>query len=389
MNRHFQHSWVRRGRATRTVLLSAAVALLGPSELVGRIQVDRTLDPPDGTCEIALHEDLELKGGAEELGGVAHPSFVVTDGRGRHYLSSTFAQATIQVFDSTGRYLTRFGRSGEGPREFLGIGNLLVGSGDTLHVFDVRARTYSVVSPEYDIVRRSRIQAQVFRGRALELEPGTLVLNADIRSPERFGYPLHLLSGDTLGATIGPDELGGSRPRPEPYAMNRALAKASDSTFFASRSRDYVFERWTTAGRRLQRLRGAPSWFEKEDPNTVRGRFNPSLTDLTVDREGHLWVLARVRSDDFDELAVERGRFRGTTGQIPIVESRTGETYDLQVSVLEVIDPDRGRVLASVRHPSVLQGFVGPDRVWTYEADDQGGRVILWRTELRCRDGSL
>ncbi|MFW5905110.1 MAG: hypothetical protein ACOCUZ_02725, partial [bacterium] len=121
------------GRATLTVLFNATLAFFGPSGLPGQVQVARTLDPPDGTCEVVLHEDLELRRGAEELGGVAHPSFVVTDGRGRHYLSSTFAPATIQVFDSTGRYLTRFGRSGEGPREFLAIGNLLVGSGDTLH----------------------------------------------------------------------------------------------------------------------------------------------------------------------------------------------------------------------------------------------------------------
>lgn len=50
--------------------------------------------------------------------------------------------------------------------------------------------------------------------------------------------------------------------------------------------------------------------------------------------------------------------------------------------VIEVLDPERGEVLATLRQSATFRGFIGTDRAWSYEEDASGGRITIWRIGL-------
>jgi hypothetical protein len=52
-------------------------------------------------------------------------------------------------------------------------------------------------------------------------------------------------------------------------------------------------------------------------------------------------------------------------------------------TTLEIIDPDKGRLIASQRIPQALLGFLGPDEVFGVEEDESGVmRATIWRVRL-------
>ncbi len=377
MLRGVYHEWTlgSGGRSMRAlpVLLAAFLVMFPACELPG---------PAESGWRIELIRELELAGGDASVGGMSRPNDLAVDSRGRYYTASGYAPATLQVLDSAGRLLTTFGRRGRGPSEFLSASTFLVGDGDTLHVFDARAGTYARVSLAYEPLRRTTIGAQVLRNRVVQLAPDRFVFSANVPTPERLGYTLHFLEDGAPGASLGERAPLQDDGRPEPFSTARVLASDGANGFLAAHVADYVIERWSVEGEMLDRLAVDAPWFVKEDRSTPRGRFNPMIRAMWVDQESRIWVLASVRSEAFDDLAKVVGRMPGTQGDIPIVQSRTGDEGDLERYVLEVIDPVTGQSMATAGVPASPQGFLPDGRIWTSRNDDTGGTIEIWQARL-------
>lgn len=345
----------------------------------------RPSDPESGgdVWVIELAREHELRDGHEAAGGLSLPNDLAVDSRHRYYTASGYAPGTIQVLDVAGQPVRTLGGEGQGPGEFQSASALLVGEGDTLHVFDARAGTHTVFSPEYEVLGRATVQAGVRRNRIAELGSDRFVLSADIFTPDRIGRPMHLLEEGALGPSLGDPAPLQPDGRPEPFTTARVLAPHPDGGFVSAHVWDYVIERWSSDGERLSRLAVQAPWFHKEDRSTPRGRFNPAIRAVWVDGEGRPWVLGSVRSEAFDELAEVVGHMPGVQGDIPIVQSTTGVQEDLERYVLEVIDPDTGRPLATAGVPVPPLGFLPDGRIWTSEEDASGGSIGIWRAHLR------
>ncbi len=83
---------------------------------------------------------LERKISGDQL-GIGYVGAVTADARGRIYaLETTPGQRSIFVFDSTGKSVTRLGRSGQGPGEFQSPNHTLAWMGDTLVAIDYSAQ---------------------------------------------------------------------------------------------------------------------------------------------------------------------------------------------------------------------------------------------------------
>ncbi|MCY4158784.1 MAG: 6-bladed beta-propeller [Bacteroidetes bacterium] len=81
---------------------------------------------------------------------------VSVDSKGRVYVSD-WDHSSIYVFSEEGELITEIGRRGEGPGEFIRIGELFVGQGDSLFVHDRQNNIVSLFTPiDYKFVRRVR-----------------------------------------------------------------------------------------------------------------------------------------------------------------------------------------------------------------------------------------
>lgn len=126
------------GLRSRDLALIIAVAVL--SAIVGCV---REVDggPPG---EVLHLQGTAIGSSPENLDFVLVHDLVV-DSQGQVYVIGHAEQVT--VLDSRGRAIRTIGRQGEGPGEFLGIGSIDLGPGDTLLVYDVQLNRLTAYGP--------------------------------------------------------------------------------------------------------------------------------------------------------------------------------------------------------------------------------------------------
>ena len=145
------------------------------------------LDCP--SCVVTLDTVLTLGGldgpGLEVIGSATR---VAVDRLGR-ILVSIYRFPEVSVFDSAGTFLRTFGRSGEGPGEYLATSHVNVGPGH-FHVFDWRGRT--VLDYDFEVVRVDRFAAE--RAESHVLESGDVAFPGIVPTPASAGHPIHVLT---------------------------------------------------------------------------------------------------------------------------------------------------------------------------------------------------
>lgn len=378
---------LRRVAVTLVPCLAALwVLVVRPDLAQGQAELVTLVPSPTcSECRIVMTPEIEFSGGGEEFGGVSYPRVLERDSRGRFYLSSDYGAATLQVREPDGSFLGSIGGAGDGPEEFRHVTALVIGEGDTLRVFDMNAGTYSVISPQHEFVRRTRVVAPV--SDAIEVEPNHLIIAANFRSPTRYGYALHHVRRGELAGSIGSDETIDSRGRLGRHAATRSLATAGAGQFFAVHWPRYVVDLFSTKGQHLKRFTRDAEWFEVEDETTLRGRMNPLIFDAAVSPDGVLWLLASVRSPRFDEIVEHAGdQPAAGGGTLAMIVSNTGNMDDLNASVIEAVEPVSGTVLATLEFPRLLGGMLGPDLVYEYQLDGAGReKIVVWRLSVAGR----
>ncbi|MGH7470235.1 MAG: hypothetical protein ACRENP_20015 [Longimicrobiales bacterium] len=117
-------------------------------------------------------------------------------------------------------------------------------------------------------------------------------------------------------------------------------------------------------------------WFAPwERPNGIAREIRPQpmLVDLAQRAQERLSVLLRVADQNWKPLP-PAGRIGSMT-----VTSDTQKTL-LYDSIVEVLDTDSGRVVASQRFSQNFLGFLEHDVLYSYDEDHEGNpRYIVWR----------
>ncbi|HSA55014.1 MAG TPA: hypothetical protein VLE53_04885 [Gemmatimonadaceae bacterium] len=248
----------------------------------------------------------------------------------------------------------------------------MFGPGDSLWVFEPSRRRLTVLTPSLELARTSPLPVPT--AAAIGYNDGSMILQGSIPTRERIGLPLHKVSVDgqlrrSFGAVIPvvrPDNR---------FLESRRLTSSDEGQLWSARVSEYVLELWDTSGVHIQTLEVDTPWFKPWKPRSDGSRAGPMIIDIQQDPHGLVWVLisvadpnARVASDD---------RARAATGSQS--EDRSWE-FD---SIVEVVDPKRGLVLASLRFDQHLRGFACPGIVHGYHEDKEGFPSIrIWSVAM-------
>jgi len=351
-------------------LIAVSMPLLG--------QRDQVRVPDRATCErctivTSLRVTLSQAGSAPQI--YNHPYSVVVDSRG-YIIVARGPDGPPLAYDSLGWFVRVIGGVGDGPGEFRSAGTLLIGEGDTLYVVDSRTARISVFTPAWRFVRSAPVP---HAAATAALTDGGLVVQAEVHDAARFGDPFHTF--DRVGnyrRSFGGDGRPVIPGRTPP--STRWLAPARGDGFWsAAVLGEYVVERWTADGIQLHSLLREPVWFPRAPPPyglTPDRSPSPQVLSLVEDGAGRVWTLLRV-ADQRWRSAVTWNRNRGgEAAMVPIIEDRD-RAFD---TVVEVIDPRNGSLIASHRFDQAWGRFVGPGRIYRFSVNDAGESVVELHT---------
>ncbi len=312
-------------------------------------------------------------GSASGSGPIGHPATVALDSRGRFYVASARQDGRILVFDRSGRFLESIGRKGSRPGEFEGIVHLQVSRGDTLHVFEAGNQRHTVLSPSRRLVRTSRVPGRVYG--ALVEGNGSVLVQSPVPTPARVGLPVHLIGkdGEILRSFAGGR---GAYDRENPDHHFRPLARAGRDHLWLAHLNRYEVELWDVEGRLLRTLVRDAAWFRPWDRPAPGAPFaarpKPAIVSIREDPQGRLWIVASVADTNWKKGRVGHG------GGRPVEEMT--RRFD---TVVEVIDPETGHLLASARDPGIPPTFITADLVFRpVESRDGGARIEVWQVRL-------
>lgn len=122
------------------------------------------------------------------------------------------------------------------------------------------------------------------------------------------------------------------------------------------------------------RVRRDPSWYQSDGVLGKFSRSRPAATrirDIHEDEDGLLWVLVMVPDERWAESLV-------SSPEGDRIVDRNA-SYD---TVVEVLDPGRGLLLASTRYDQYLTQFLEDGRVASYleeGSDDAPAQILIWR----------
>lgn len=335
------------------------------------------------TCSIVLTPGPRL-GDMDGPGAmVAEPSTLATDTQGRYYLTQFAPGQPPLVFDHTGQFLQTLGGVGQGPGEFNLVRYVAVGDADTVYVTDAKSGRLSLFSPDL-VFRRSATDANVARALTFAvLRNGKIVAATDVSSRDRIGYPLHLYGSDlTFITSFGADTP--SFDPGHPLLSRRRLARSRDGGVWAARATEYVIDRFDAEGKRSLRVVRDEPWFrphlganliEEQEPK-------PRIMGIAEDSLGRLWVLLVTKGAEWKRSIgyTLPSRLGGGRSPIPVITDEDGY-YD---TVLEVIDPGRGQLVATHRMPQAVLFLVGAQHVATRRETQSGEYYMqLWAMSLR------
>jgi hypothetical protein len=261
-----------------------------------------------------------------------------------------------------------------------------MGHGDTLYALEP-ARG-AVFDPDHRYVRSLAMGRSFMTQYALPADSGRILVNAALTRPESVGLPLHILAtngaveysfGATPGEVIRPDK---------PIDVVRWLTPGPTAqTVWAVPVNRYEISLWDVSnGRRLSVLIGELPWRPSNDTTPARpyyeSRPRGAIAALGRDSLGLLYVYSHVSDPQWSpDLRLKNQEL------IDLFNRRDrSRFYD---TVIDVIDPQTGSLVTTIRHPEALNGWAAStDGMYVFSRwEDEVGmiRLDVWRVRLKIR----
>lgn len=320
-------------------------------------------DPACPTCRIMLEPVATL--GRSGDPALSRLTRVAVDSRGRFYAAPTYNRGEIAMYDAGGRFVRRFGRAGRGPGEFgAHIHMLQVGPGDSIHVFE--GPRHTVLAPAL---------ASFVSARLLPLQPdelaflggGRMVAHQMLIGRGGVGPLLHVI--DPAGR-ITRSFAGTERRDPAKlYQGMRNVAPAPGNRIWSAHVGSYRAELWGPDGSNPLTVVRSANWFRPwahEVRGSAAGLERPRIADLAEDRQGRLWVSILVRDPKHRPASGAR--------EVPLTEFDANREFD---TILEVLDPRTGRLLAHRRFGQSISEFIGDGSLLTTRREDAEGNIVI------------
>ncbi len=321
------------------------------------------------SCRIQLTREVTLGSDPNSLSPGVWSS-VLRNNAGEYYVATLVTDGAdhIRHYDATGRFKRAIGRAGQGPGEYRSIVQMVLGRGDSIYVFE--STRLSILSPN-GAYARSVSPLPFIARQAVVLPSGDMLLSAQRRTRGLAGLPIHRLSASGQHvASFGAQPAVFDPERPS--LSTRRVAIAREGTVWLARPDRYLIEQWSPRGTRLLTVTRAPNWFPVREQELYPDKApTPYIVDLRVGIENYLWVAAVRQDPNWKRHHILRGE------GVPYSPTDQDKLYD---SVVDVIDPKTGALMASAVLPQRVGGFVDAQRVWVLRETRAGLWVIdIWR----------
>lgn len=349
--------------------LSLSLGIVAPLPGQGSTRVVPST-PACPACRIVLDPVATL--GAAGDPPLSRLTWVTVDSRGRFFAAPTYNRGEIAMYDAGGRFVRRFGRPGRGPGEFSGpIHMLRAGPGDSIHVFE--GPRHTVLAPalaSFGSVRLLPVQPD---GLAF-LGDGRMVAHRMVMGRGGVGQPLHVIdpAGRIARSFAGTEKWDPAKL----YQGMRNIAPAAGNRVWSAHVGSYRVELWGPDGSNPLTVVRNASWFRPwghEVGRFAEARERPRVVGVAEDRQGRLWVSILVRDP--------KRRPASGTREVPITEIDSNAEFD---TILEVLDPRSGRLLAHRRFEQSIPEFIGDGTMVINRREDADGNIVVdvWRTRL-------
>jgi hypothetical protein len=303
----------------------------------------------------------------DEIDAAGQPAWVSRDSRNQYFFFSPWTHGKVFIHDESGKRIGEFGREGRGPGEYWGHPDVNF-DGDTIHVFDGGLSRHTVLSSSFEVIRTGPMAVV---GPRCYLLPGDRLLST---THIREGVDQRaLVIGDSRGKVVR--EFGpriASRSPDDWISRWWSFSEPRNGMTWVAPINRYVLEKWDTAGRRRAIIERDAPWFVTWDdlafyePNVKRPR--PSLGKVREDKAGLLWILTHVADSGWKARDGTPTQTEG--GMMNRVHyTQFDEFFD---TIVEIIDPKRGVLLASKRLPQYFYDFAGDGIVWSLREDKDG-----------------
>lgn len=339
-------------------------------------------DPACPTCEIQLQHVVTLgtaggPGGFSDVpAGIAQlsdNSFVVT--------TPDMGNEEPFLFDSTGAFVARLGRVGDGPGEFRNPSAVVAGPGNTLHFFERYPAAKVTVFHNGKFVRNVQPVPGTYDGAVMT--DGSYLVNNTYAA-----FPLQIWSDS--GQMLA--EFGTGEPfqsTDATFRNQRAISVAKNGVIWTvTKNFDYIIKSWDSDGHLISEHRPNRPWFKPYDSSvfpTPDEQPNPSTNAIWLEGEDMLWTFGRVAATSWaDGLA--RANWFGQ--EIYRMESPQ-LVFDLQIDVFDLVND---KVLSSRRIPGIgaWATIVAPGLLATRRTDDDGWWYAdIWKLDLVMQDDSI
>ena len=238
------------------------------------------------------------------------------------------------------------GRSGDGPGEYQGIRNVVYHGGSNFIVFS-QGRETVLTGDDLEVAGTARLL--LTPESVIVVDDSTRVIQTWRAAPGGGGYLLHLVRPSGV-VSFGPKVPAPVQFR-NPRAIMQALGTGTPDGFWSAPLDSYFFTRWDTEGRAVLTLSPGPPGvsFPKIAGSQTIDVFDspppPTVQAIREDSSGRLWVATMVARHDWRPLAPQQ--------KLALYYlDRIAET------VVEVLQPSTGDVLASQRLPFFITQFV-------------------------------
>ncbi|HUH11489.1 MAG TPA: 6-bladed beta-propeller [Longimicrobiales bacterium] len=232
------------------------------------------------------------------------------------------AGTELRFYDGEGRYQQTVGRRGEGPGEFTGLSQIMVGEEDSLYAYDRGSRRLSILSAEGELVRSHRLEPQQERALSLadRFSDGTFLALTGFSSSDRRDFRQEevarpraralrfvpdLSSADTLLEYAGPE----MHFRPDRWGgllLGRVAHVTAHDTLLYVATQEHGFEVvvYGTGGAQQRRIRAATT----PAPSAPVVRFLLDSARKALPPEQHTAIEQRYAETPIPELLPPHGR---------------------------------------------------------------------------------
>ena len=347
----------------RICRLGSAMLLVCALDLSAQKPVTIPSAPTCPKCVVQLSTVARV-GGADDPASAGLMPEVVRTGRGQFLVSSSTFLGEVFVYDPNGKFIRSIGRRGGGPGEFNAPPRLTVDAMDTVRAIESGTR-YHVIAPDLAIKRTT---------------PLVMSVSAAVAEADGKLFAVTPSSSGPNATTLGVFDRAGQRvqafgrlPSGVDAEMRfRRLAIGPNGSRWGINTAAYVIERWQPDGSSAQKLIAERDWLKKsnEPAGDARLRKPPArLVGLLVDARERLFVFAIVADANWKPV-----------GANPAAEPN--QVFD---TLVEVIDPRTGTLIARTRLDQFLVPMHGTLAYSTFEDETGDRRIQVWNVSLLQR----